>query len=153
MIEEERSLSKVSRREKEEKQRGDEDEKEEIRYKAAILFLSRTPLIFVTTRKEQKYRTRLRGFHSSFSPYVYLINRDREARGSGSKREKWQARDEMKRERERVGSLEGKRMGEERRTSGAHMVHSCSRGQVFVHEPSVLQIRPSFSMSLYLYTG
>lgn len=97
------------------------------------------------------------GFHSSFSPYVYLINRDREARGSGSKREEWQAMEargrEMKRERERVRSLEGKRMGEERRTSGAHMVHSCSRGQVFVHEPSVLQIRPSFSMSLYLYTG
>lgn len=86
---------------------------------------------------------------------IYLINRDREARRSGPKRNGREGSavksdEERTRERPSVGRKEN---GRRERTSGAHMVHSCSRGQVFVHEPSVLQIRPSFSMSLYLYTG
>lgn len=46
--------------------------------------------LFTLNRRRNKSieRDSRSGFHFSFSPYVYLINRDREARGSGSKREK-----------------------------------------------------------------
>lgn len=57
---------------------------------------------------------------------------------------------ERERERERhagilrEGDLERAREIATECASGAHMVHSCSRGQVFVHGLSVLRIRLSF---------
>ena len=55
---------------------------------------------------------------------------------------------EIEREKERrmprQGELERVREIDIECASGAHMVHSCSRGQVFVHGLSVLRIRLSF---------